>query len=487
MHTLPPPAPVWFGEARWDRTIRRLTVRGETVTLPHRAGLCLDVLIARAPDPVSREALLQSVWDGSIVEDSNLSHAMLALRKALDPGPDGASYIETVPRLGYRLVPPIRLQETLNDETSPVAAPIDTQQAVPGASLAPSRRWWITAAAAAVIVLGATFAGRAMVVRRQAQVEAGERVQTGFRLLRRSNLEDAAAATAEFDRALTLAAGLPAARAGLAEASARLGQDSFSLAIDLARSALAADRTCAECRSVLGYILMTRAWNWTESRQLLDQALRDAPQNAQARVWSSLWFAVHGRLAEAGTEANAAIAIEPANAQAHAQLASVHYLAGRYADALTAAEHASQLNPKLQVAHYWRARTLMITGPASDVAVARADEMAAWQTFSQDHRMALMNQYSALALSGGASKLADFWLAEVAEGRPRAVNQYERAVWQMWSGRQVLAIDELAAAVRTRPYRVIYTAADPIFRPLRSNSRFADVLRGLGLPALPPS
>jgi tetratricopeptide (TPR) repeat protein len=238
---------------------------------------------------------------------------------------------------------------------------------------------------------------------------------------------------------------------------------------------------------VLGYILMTRAWHWTESRQLLDQALADAPGNAQARMWSSLWFAVHGRLPEARMEADAAIALDPANAAAHAQLASVHYLAGRYPETLTTAEHASQLNPKLQVAHYWRARALMMTGPASDVAVARADELAAWQTFSQDHRMALMNQYSALAMLGGASRLADFWLAEVAEGRPRAVNQYERAVWQMWSGRPAEALDELAAAVRTRPYRVIYAAADPIFESLRGNPGFASALLGLGLPVPPPA
>jgi tetratricopeptide (TPR) repeat protein len=459
--------------------------------LPHRAGLCLDILIARAPEPVTREALLEAVWDGSIVDDSNLSHAMLALRKALGPAPDGSSYIETVPRLGYRLVPPIRLEEapTRPDDIllSPAVLTAESPRGPADDFRANWSRRWMAMAAIAIVTITGIFAGGAVLARRGARVEAASHVQSGFRLLRRSNAEDLAAATKEFDEALVLQPGLPIAMAGLAEASARIGQDSFSMAIELARSAVEADAACTDCRGILAYILMTRAWNWAESRRLLDEVIRERPGDAQTYIWSSLWLAVNGRLPEATAEAERAVRLDPANAGGHAQLASVHYLAGRYPEALAASSHASQLNPRLQVAHHWRMRTLMVAGPASDVAVARAEEMAAWGNYSHEKKVAQMAQFSGLFFEGGANRLADFWLNEVSQGRPRAVNQYERATWQMWAGRPAAALDELEAALAGRPYRVIYTAADPIFRPLRRDPRFVKIVGGLGLPSPPPS
>ena len=40
----------------------------------------------------------------ALVEESNLTYHIFAIRKALGEAPDGEKYIETVPRKGYRLV-----------------------------------------------------------------------------------------------------------------------------------------------------------------------------------------------------------------------------------------------------------------------------------------------------------------------------------------------------------------------------------------------
>jgi TolB-like protein len=57
---------------------------------------------------VSKAELMSRVWPDTAVAEANLSVTVAALRKALDDRPDGRSYIETVPRRGYRFDGPLR-------------------------------------------------------------------------------------------------------------------------------------------------------------------------------------------------------------------------------------------------------------------------------------------------------------------------------------------------------------------------------------------
>jgi DNA-binding winged helix-turn-helix (wHTH) protein len=68
----------------------------------------------RAAAPVSKNALIEAAWPGLAIEDSNLTIA--ALRRVIDQD-NGASWIETLPRRGYRYVgPPVtRVEERAAD------------------------------------------------------------------------------------------------------------------------------------------------------------------------------------------------------------------------------------------------------------------------------------------------------------------------------------------------------------------------------------
>ena len=70
---------------------------------------------------------------------------------------------------------------------------------------------------------------------------------------------------------------------------------------------------------------------------------------------------------------------------------------------------------------------------------------------------------------------------EVREGSPLAVHRYNRAIWSMWIGEREQALEELEAAVATKPYHLIYVAVDPVFAPLRGEARFQEVVRRVGL------
>ena len=106
MATNPKPArnSVRFGKFVLDLTDRRLTCSGQPVKLSSRA---LDILceLAAAPgEVVSKDRLMEKVWPGRVVEENAIQVHVSTLRKALEGGSGGNSYVLTVPGRGYRLV-----------------------------------------------------------------------------------------------------------------------------------------------------------------------------------------------------------------------------------------------------------------------------------------------------------------------------------------------------------------------------------------------
>ncbi len=75
-----------------------------TVRLSPRSADVLATLIAAGNEVVSRDHLHETVWQGRIVTDVQISKAVGELRAAFQDRYDNPCYIETLPRRGYRLV-----------------------------------------------------------------------------------------------------------------------------------------------------------------------------------------------------------------------------------------------------------------------------------------------------------------------------------------------------------------------------------------------
>jgi DNA-binding winged helix-turn-helix (wHTH) protein len=91
-----------FGPFRFDPRRRRLTRGAEPVPLPDRQVDILRLLVAQAGQIVTKDALIEAAWKEVAVTDNSLEQAMSSLRRRLGNSPDGAPYIETLPRRGYR-------------------------------------------------------------------------------------------------------------------------------------------------------------------------------------------------------------------------------------------------------------------------------------------------------------------------------------------------------------------------------------------------
>lgn len=96
-----------FGPFRLAMGERLLTRDGAPVDLGARALDILAALVAHPNEPVGKRELMAEVWPDVTVEEGSLRFHIVALRKALGDGQDGARYITTLPGRGYCFVAPV--------------------------------------------------------------------------------------------------------------------------------------------------------------------------------------------------------------------------------------------------------------------------------------------------------------------------------------------------------------------------------------------
>jgi adenylate cyclase len=95
-----------FRLAQWDVHPRRgLLVSGSRARrVEPRAMDVLTCLAREGNAPVTRSEFLKEVWQGRVVTDEVLSRCISQLRARLDDDPRAPRFIETLPKIGYRLL-----------------------------------------------------------------------------------------------------------------------------------------------------------------------------------------------------------------------------------------------------------------------------------------------------------------------------------------------------------------------------------------------
>ncbi len=98
-----------FGQFDLDLFEERLLRKGLPVRLENQPFQILAVLLDHPGEIVSREELCSKLWpDGTYVDfDEGLNTAVKKLRYALGDTADNPTFVETVPRRGYRFIAPI--------------------------------------------------------------------------------------------------------------------------------------------------------------------------------------------------------------------------------------------------------------------------------------------------------------------------------------------------------------------------------------------
>jgi TolB-like protein/DNA-binding winged helix-turn-helix (wHTH) protein/Tfp pilus assembly protein PilF len=97
-----------FGPFRLEPAEHLLLRNGQAIPLAPKVFDTLLVLVQNNGHLVDKDELLRRVWPDTFVEEGNLTKNIFALRKILEGGRKGEKFIETIPKLGYRFVAPVK-------------------------------------------------------------------------------------------------------------------------------------------------------------------------------------------------------------------------------------------------------------------------------------------------------------------------------------------------------------------------------------------
>lgn len=441
-------------------TGHRTCSNGAPVDLTWRGFEALRLLLEARGQVVDKERFFQVLWPGVTVEESSLAKCIGALRKSLNRG-GSIDYIETVPRVGYRLAVPV---EEIREEP---------QSAVPPPP-APPRRWLGWFALAAVMVTATTIIWNAMSDRMKRVSRAKIFFEEGQKLAGFNKPENVAAAVDAYRQAIQLSPNEANYHASLAEAMGRLPRGPAfdpSIIVEAAGRSVELDPRCAACQAVLGFVLFNQKWEWERAGRHMRRAIELDPDHPGKRGYLAMQLASQGRLDEALAEVDRGIAIQPYQATLHTIRSVVLGGLRRFPDSIAAADRAISFRRARDSAWDWRAYAQFALDRPREGVMSYVYRLFDEQAIEADR---------VLARSGVNGGLR--WLLDKTESEPvRAGRGVNRAHWKLLVGDRDGAVEELKAAERIRHFELVYLAINPAFVPLRDHPGFRELLARMKL------
>jgi TolB-like protein/Tfp pilus assembly protein PilF len=272
------------------------------------------------------------------------------------------------------------------------------------------------------------------------------------------------------------------AHAALADVYIALGafgglrpEEAFSHATAAALKALELDQKLAEAHRALAFVKM-RQWDWSGAEAAFRLALRFKPGSAETHWQYSVYLVAQGRCAEAIQEAERALALDPLSLMINNDLAFALWTTRRYREAIEQYQRTLELE-----SHFVESRRelgLMYAQAGNlDAAIAQLQQAIA---LARDTETLAFFGYT-LGLAGQRSA-AETILNELDEmSTTRYVCPFASALIHLGLGEHDRAFVSLNRAYEERSLWLIFLKTWPVLDPIRSDPRFQDLLRRVGL------
>ena len=304
----------------------------------------------------------------------------------------------------------------------------------------------------------------------------------------KANIEGLKKSVEYFQQAIEKDPGNALAYAGLANSYGTLGifanlqsKDAFPKAKAAALKALEIDSSLAEARAALGITKYVYDWDWSGADTELRRAVDLNPSSVDARRTYAQYLTVRGRLDEGLAEDKRTLELDPLSPQVTGTM-GYHYLAARqYDDSITLYKKAMELDPGLDWVH---AQLSWAYGAKGDYAQAIEENKKAG---TQVDPISPENQLNAAALGwiyalAGRRTDALKVIGQFKELEKRAdVDYYNVAVVYAGLGEKDETFEALERAYAQRSGSLAFVNADPFFKDLRSDPRYKELLRRIGL------
>jgi TolB-like protein/DNA-binding winged helix-turn-helix (wHTH) protein/Tfp pilus assembly protein PilF len=295
-------------------------------------------------------------------------------------------------------------------------------------------------------------------------------------------------AIAYFSHAIALDPKYAHAYAGLADTYALLGslsnatisrREAMPKARDTALTALQLDESLAEAHTSLAFVRMQYEWDWPGSENEFKRALELNPNYPTAHEWYAVWLMAQGNPAAALEEERRAQQADPLSMIIKTDTVQLLIYANRCDDAIQEALRALEIDPTFFLARIYLAEAYAgkKNYPSAIAELRKAVDMSGGNTW------AVADLAATYALAGqkvnAQGILRD--LLNVPKGREDMTLEVAKIYAAL--GEKDQALTWLEKAYRNRAGGLILLNPAPDFRTLRSDPRFVDLERRLGLPS----
>lgn len=496
---------------------RELRKHGIRVKLHGQPFCILSLLLENPGEVVTRDVLRQRLWTSETFVDfeHSLNSAVKKLRRALGDSPTNSRYIETLPRVGYRFIAPV--QHAGGAASPPVDVSLVTDSSGPQAATAEGLgkdRWRALLGISVVIIVapGAYFAWSHFRSRPQPQSETPAEIRASPKGPEpsRSNSQPASSAKSAkahdlylkglyhwnkrtvsgfqqaieyFQQATTLDPTYAPAYAGLANSYTLLtAYSSASAALYMPQARAAAfravqlDPNLAEAHVALALIAQNQNWDWQTSEKEFRRAIELNPNYPTAHHWYAEHLMWLGRFDEALAEIERASQLDPLSLIIASDHGAILYFSRQYDRAVEQFRSVLRKDPTFNRAQ------LIVNAYVENRMFAEALTRA-----EMSRRLYADGPWywSGVAYVYGRAVRPERARRELDKLEKLNQRQPVDPVTMLWAhlglGDKEEALADLEKAYSQQFAIMITLKVEPAFDPLRSDPRFQDLLRRVGL------
>jgi serine/threonine protein kinase/Tfp pilus assembly protein PilF len=287
-----------------------------------------------------------------------------------------------------------------------------------------------------------------------------------------------------FEEAIQKDPAFALAYVGLAGCYLDLGQfrllpprDSYRRAKEIIQKALELDETLAEAHGILAFLNWQWDWNWRTAEEEYRYALSLNPNSVDVRAPLSWYLGWRGRRDEALAEVAKIRELDPPNPNTFLDEAAIYYHLRDYRAMLDTSRKTVALNPDNWVGHYFLAVAYDGLNLEAIPEYQKAVELSEGDT---DPTAGLAHAYASVGQRANAEKILRDLLHK---SKTSYVSPYMIGSIYAGLGDKNKAFDFLEKAYQERsPDIPWFLKADLRIDSLRSDPRFQDLVRRVGLP-----
>ncbi len=289
-----------------------------------------------------------------------------------------------------------------------------------------------------------------------------------------------------FTKAIDLEPTYAAAYCGLAESYRELGyytlgppHELFPRSRAAALKALELDSTLAEAHAALAAVEYYYSWEFESADHEFRRAVELNPNSARIRLSYQAYLAGMGRGEEAIAQATASVNLDPLSLLYQAAAARPYYNSRRYEEAAAQASNALEIDSTFSRALFWLGLAQEQLHRPEEAILALQKAIASAGRIPV-YLAALGHAYATAERRTEALVIVEELRRQSASGY---ISPFDIATVLVGLNMRDAAFRALEEAYESRAWGLIYLTVDPRFDPIRSDPRFTDLVRRVGLPA----